>query len=943
MRQGRKLLNRARLALLASGCASVFPVVATAQEQSLSQNLSAPVVIAAIGTEQAQRGADVGKLVAKPVVQPAVKPAAKSIAAAVDSAPIQIASLAVPVVVASIGTSQGRGGEPVKPATPAESGSLSPVAAPVPAVLSVQEADFGPLLLAPSLSLSTPVAVVLSAQPTDFGPLLLASSSSLSVPVLGTLAATREDFGPLRPPPAPRASAPVLLASSDAGADFGPVRPAPAQNPGPAPGPAPVPGPSSAPVVVASTAAPRTGRGESALIAAAPMPAQAPRGKAAPTSAPGASPTPVVVAASAAPQTGRGASALIATAPMVAQAPGNTGAVIVAQAPVRPLGDQRQPGAQGAESSPAGAAEDDWTAALTKASRSWTIPPVRWSGELVMDAQVVGTQGQPKQTLLVESIRLMGSSYIWQPWFAQVGGDVSLVTSQNSGAGVAAGSATTTGINSANLTGTGRISLIPASRFPFNASFTASDSRTSGELTSNPTSRRAFAADQSYSPPQGGSTYRLDFNRNDVISTAFGTDRANALGATMAWFGGLNTLNLSGNAYTNNAGNSGNTSANNTITANHSYGSGTPLTVTSLATYNTNQYKITNSGTPLDLRVRYLQLNSSASWRPTDSPLTVSGGANFFQNAYNTNGVLNESRTFGANAAASYKLGTNTTVNGGGGINHSAVGSGSGVLTTNQNVGIAHGSDPIKFGEYLYNWNTGANLGNQTGAESSSRNINAQVGHALSRNIALATDSNVSLNANQNYSIMRSTLVATSQSLLHSASAGWNKRLSESATTYLTLTASDSRTTGYTDQHYQVVTLQGTGQVAINRASSVSANAMLRASRQDMASGFPTGAERTPGGGFDTSASGSVVYQHSRAFGVPQLRYYASVNISDQNSRTRLQGNINAPVERTKWDFEQRLDYDVGRLQTRLSLRFTENGGKVNGQLYFRVMRSFGG
>lgn len=885
-----------------------------AQELSLAQNLAMPLVIAAIGPEQARRGADVDQ----PVVQPALQPTAPP----VDAAPIQIANLSAPVVIAAIGPTQGRG-EGAKPlVTPAEAGSRAPAAAPGSAVRSVQPTDFGPLVLAPSLNLSTPVAVVVNAQPTDFGPLLLARSSSLSVPVLSALAAMREDLGPL-PPPAPRVSEPVRLASSDPGADFGPVWPAPAPGPGPTPGP----GPSSARILVAANAAPRTGRGESALITAASLPSPALRGTGAPPSAPGPSPAPVMVAAAAAPS-----------------APGNASALVVAQASVRPPGGEPQTGAQG-EPSPAGAAEDDWTTALAQASTSWTIPPLRLSGELAMDAQVVGTQGQPRQTLLVESIKLMGSGYIWQPWVAQVGGEVSLITSQNSGAGVAPGGATTTGINSSNLIGIGRLSLFPASRFPFNASFTAADSRTSGELTSNPTSRRVLALDQSYSPPEGGATYRLNFDRNDVNSPAFGTDRANALGASGSWFGGLNTLSVAANAYTNTAGNTGNTSANNTLTANHTYGAGTPLNVTSLATYNTNQYKLTNSGTPLDLRVRYLQLNSTASWRPTDSPLTMTGGASFFQNAYNINGVVNESRSISVNAAANYILNKNTTLSGGGGINHhsSLVGSGGSVLTTNQNAGISYISDPIEFGDYRYTWNSGANVGNQTGGESDSRDANAQIGHRLHRNIELGNDSNVTLDAGQNYSVMRSTRLATSQSLLHSASAGWNKRLSEAATAYLTLTASDSRTTGYTEQDYQVVTMQGTGQVAINRASSLGINAMLRASRQAMASGFATGGERTPAGGFDTSASGSVVYQHSRAFDVPQLRYYATLTVIDQNYRTRLQGNINAPVEPTKWDFEQRLDYDIGRLSTRLSLRFTEIGDKLNGMLYFRVMRSFGG
>jgi hypothetical protein len=90
------------------------------------------------------------------------------------------------------------------------------------------------------------------------------------------------------------------------------------------------------------------------------------------------------------------------------------------------------------------------------------------------------------------------------------------------------------------------------------------------------------------------------------------------------------------------------------------------------------------------------------------------------------------------------------------------------------------------------------------------------------------------------------------------------------------------------------------------------------------------------------SRNGGATYQHLRVFGVAQLRYLAIYERSDYQLNTRLQGDINALREQVAWSFEQRLEYRIGKLETRLSYRLAEIDGKKNALLFLRIAREFG-
>lgn len=601
------------------------------------------------------------------------------------------------------------------------------------------------------------------------------------------------------------------------------------------------------------------------------------------------------VAAAAAPRQGDGESALIGVAPPREQ----------------PL-LTKQP------------APADQPGALRADPGVWTLPPFRAGGYLAFDWRELTGEGQPRRRQFVESADLRASSYIYEPWFAQVSGELVVIGTQERTQGGPSASGN-------SLNGGGQLALFPVSRFPFTASYNETDSHASGELINSQYSSRRWSLGQSYMPLGGGASYRLTYDRSDLRSENFGTDKAQALGGSMNLGSASSTFTLNGNRYRNTRSDSGDRSSLDTVYATHSYRPAATSSVESLLNYSDTEYHVESGAVPLDLRSRWAQFNSFATWRPAPtSPLLVNGGARYYQTRTGVAGATTEVDTVSLNLGASYALNRNATLNGAGTVTQASTATGDSIHTQ-QTAGIDYGSDPIRLGQYFYTWSGGANLGNQTGGERDRQNGSARIGHRVNRNFAVRDDSMLFLNFNQGYAVTEDTVLSGSRTLINGAGASWSRRAGEAGTTLLALDAFDSRTEGYGEQHFTLVNLQASGQMLFSRWASGGANLTIQYTRNTV----PFERSNTAGGG-------NLNYQHLRAFGVPALRYYALLNINQQRDRTRLDGDINASMERVAWAFEQRLEHVIGRLETRLSMRFAEIDGRRNGLVLLRILRRFG-
>ena len=159
--------------------------------------------------------------------------------------------------------------------------------------------------------------------------------------------------------------------------------------------------------------------------------------------------------------------------------------------------------------------------------------------------------------------------------------------------------------------------------------------------------------------------------------------------------------------------------------------------------------------------------------------------------------------------------------------------------------------------------------------------------------------------------------------------------LSQSLHGSMSVSASDTRTFGQERSDNQSVSMQTNANLAISNYSSASANFNVQWNRN--------GSEDPVADGLATwSANGGASYMHSRAFGIPRLRYSLAFNLNYSHTNARLLGDADAERVRDGYTIDQHLDYQIGRMDARLTASQAVQDGEENAMIYLQIGRSFG-
>jgi hypothetical protein len=582
-------------------------------------------------------------------------------------------------------------------------------------------------------------------------------------------------------------------------------------------------------------------------------------------------------------------------------------------------------------------AANEAAAAATPGWFGWGLAPMRWGGSLISEVRLDKSGDQPRRLQQNEIANIKGSSYIWQPWFGLVSGGLGFLASkERRGDGAGLADNPTPEANSNAVTGNGEVTLFPVSRFPFNAYFDVSDSRASGELSTSDFSSTRFGVRQTYQPPEGNANYGASFNRSTLESAAFGRDTVNALAASMNRNVGPHGFDASGSHTRNTRSKTRESTALSQLTARHSYRPEPALSVESLASASSSDFHLLSAGVPTANRSQFAQASTFANWRPEEgSPLYVTGGGRMFRSMIASNAGETEALTLSGNGAATYALSRQTSVSGSAAVTQLMTDTINALLTA-QTANVTHIGDPVGVLGVTYTWTAGSNVANQTGLpEGTRQNLGGQFEHGVTRSLMLGEGSHVNFSLGQSLGTNFDTVTARSHTLSHNGSASWRLTRDAATSAFVSVLGADSRTSGTNENQFQLVNFQASGQVQFSRNSSAAANLTVQGVRQSTPS--------TPTAGFDFNSSGNLSYFHLRAFDVPRLRYTALYSINDSQFTTRLQGDVNAPRERVTQSFEQRLDYNIGRVAFRLSMRIAEIEGRRDALVFFRMARDFGG
>jgi hypothetical protein len=576
----------------------------------------------------------------------------------------------------------------------------------------------------------------------------------------------------------------------------------------------------------------------------------------------------------------------------------------------------------------------------------WQVAPWRYRGTVSLDLSHVrlGNGSRTSQTLLAGDIDF--ASYVWQPWFIQLRAGLGALqawgrsSSDNDPASANQGG---------SLTGRFAVAVFPASRFPFELRAELSDSRSSGDALTTAYRSERLALSQGWRPERGSDNVQLNLDHSRLIAQDGVTDTLTTVGVTGTRQMTLQSIELSAHLSQNRRSDSEEQSRLAALNARHSYFPSAEMRIETLATQNNSQLR-SAAGLHNDSEVR--QISTLVTWNPREAgwlhtpeaPLQVSGSARWVD-------VSTQSGAAGAAAQAfNATLGLSKTLSPiwrlAGSTSYSIVDNDSAakLQSASANASLAWTPGPSHWAQWQYAPSAAANAGlTRSSTIEAQHNLGLQAAHSLSRSFTLGEAQSLSLNLTQSAAVLRdSTLDEPARGLSHAANLAWQAYGDGATQSFVSLTASDSRSWAESGGHFQMLNLQLTRRTRLSRSSGWSASLTAQATRNQMWAIDPFSAQRpAQDEGWQRYYSGTVSYEDQRAFGVPRLRLSVLLSVNSQQLNRRAEGDIDAPRERISESLEARLDYSIGRLEARLSARQARIEGKSVAALFARLQRRF--
>lgn len=553
---------------------------------------------------------------------------------------------------------------------------------------------------------------------------------------------------------------------------------------------------------------------------------------------------------------------------------------------------------------------------------------------------VSGSVGYTFRTLSNDRIddvsnQLLGTlhlrSYLWEPWFATVEGGATITKDSSDLDDGQNSSSSTSDIYTGDLA----LNLLPESRTPFRLVYQATDSRVDNTTVDNPLIRLSgedfkttnLDLRQSYISEEG---HRIQarYGTRTWDSDINGKYTDDVAGIELDWRPERQRLLFRGNVETIDQTRTGRHQDNLLLDLDHYYFPNDDFRVdTKVSHYSLDTTFDGSTGLVDTTNTDVTQASSFTFWRPTDRRWTVSAGARAFTMAGDNSAQSSDQNNIGVTAGAFYQYSKRLRFDGSATFTKGEVSSAS-QTTNTQHFGALYQSDLAEVRGFTYEWYGSGAVENQGDPDRQLQSVGATFGHDAQKIWMAGPAASLRLSLSQSVNGLLSTGDGySSERFDHSASLGWNESAAE-GTTLLQATVSDSRNIGDLSDQQQLINFQASRYQTISRRSTLSGSFTLQTVVRDFSTGSPyiTSNNRTV-----TSATGQVTYTQQTLFDVPRLQFNSDLRVS--------QASTNEGADRNEW--ENRLDYTIGLVDTSLSLRWLDNGDESSTLLYFRVMRRF--
>ncbi|MFQ5470098.1 MAG: hypothetical protein ACE5EH_07290 [Gammaproteobacteria bacterium] len=519
------------------------------------------------------------------------------------------------------------------------------------------------------------------------------------------------------------------------------------------------------------------------------------------------------------------------------------------------------------------------------------------------------------------------NSYLWQPWISTLSAGLTFTRDSTE--------LNNSSSNDTNVvTGELNLNVLPQSRSPFMLSYRKSDSRVDTFSAASPLTTLGskefettrLGLKQSYTTEQGH-RFQARYDTNSWDDNAGETYDDDLVGLEMNMQFPKQTIVAKTSKQTTDHSQSDRHADNFVFNVDHFYYPTREIRIDSmLSRYDSDVTSTpplngTNQG---DSETALSQVSSFLFWRPVKQPITVSGGLRIYDLNGSTVGNSTEMFSINATAGTIYQFTKNLRFDANINLNNFKNEDKS-TDSANERAEVLYQSDIRNiFSGFNHQWYASGEGSNQSSNDVDQQMIQARLGHDANRSWALSEMSSlrVSLSQSVNQVQVTGNVGSNTSQLNHSGSIGWDMRHGEGMT-YVHLTLSDGRYFGDNETDRQFFNFQALRNQTIDRKSSLSGNLTVQSVRQQF-NGM--GDEKTT-----TTTTGQINYQHSRIFSVPQLRFMSDLRIS--------RASLDDGVDRTEW--ENRIDYTIGLLDSRLSWRWVDTSREDFNLLYFQVTRRF--
>jgi len=567
--------------------------------------------------------------------------------------------------------------------------------------------------------------------------------------------------------------------------------------------------------------------------------------------------------------------------------------------------------------------------------------PIRWWGELGYDYHVEQyDQGED----LVEHIgifRLNGASYIYQPWIATWEAGLGLNLRQTD--------YDNSFSDSDNLIGNAKIRVFPESKFPLELFAESTDSSTDTDLTGLELDSTRYGFLQRYTTDTG-TAFKLGYEQAELRNITTGLDgeveiredETDTLRAGFNKVSGAHNIVFDATANTVDMVDSPDLNKNVFSTLRHTYRPSQTLSAEDRLTYNSS--KIIQGIT--DFNTEFLQLNSFAFWRPeTQRPFRLNAtmrvlGRETQNRSLDPNTAYTASGTLGAN----YEWDENWLFNANAGITYLDTETET-ATSTNQALNAIYNSDISTLWSMDASWFGQADIRNLTEEdEDSIQAVGGQLGYNLARIMQIRRNSSFNFNIRQSASFVEDTADFSSQTLLTTLNFAWN-RTNGTRSSMARLSVSDSRTNvsgvtnGQIDGEFQLVNFQASMDQRINVNSSLRGNITIQATRNERPE--ISGIIDEGNGEWTPTSTIDVTYLNQRTFGVPMLSFRSTLRFVS-NSYVAVLDEPNLPNSRDDTQWENRLEYYIGRLQLRAIARYSDIQDTGRTFFLFQIRRMIG-